>query len=50
MHEDTKFVWLVVGFVVVCLGLLWVCNQPAPCKAVAYQDLSGAHEGLDCHG
>ena len=48
MHQDTKFMLLVVSFVLVCLGLLWAWNQPSHCKDVEYQDLTGTHTTLVC--
>jgi len=49
--NDTKFILLVVSFILVCLGLMWVWHQPAPCKEIQYQNLTGTHTGLDCsHG
>ena len=48
MHEDTKFILLVVSFVLLCLGMLWVWNQPNNCKDVEYQDLTGTHTTQVC--
>jgi hypothetical protein len=48
MNEDTKFILLIVSFVLFSLGLMLVWNKPTPCKEITYQDLQGSHQGYEC--
>lgn len=49
MHEDTKFILLVVSFILLCLGLLWAWSQSSPCKEIQYQNLTGTHTTQVCN-
>ena len=48
MHDDTKFILLIVSFILACIGLMILWNQPTPCQEQEYQDLTGTHSQVVC--